>query len=143
MKYNNKEAWKLVDEVTEAFQYFLLKASNQLAQEKVSATILNAQSMFDGMPIDTYKKDVDNLVKRKLSYDWTNLRKTIKQHGSSDTVRYGSNVIREFIGCFKYLNGIRIIRDYLSVKKSKKGTLKQIVAVTTDLKISIHYYGIC
>ena len=82
VKYNNQEAWKLVDEVTEAFQYYLLKASNQLAQEKGKCDYFERTKYADGiLPIDTYKKDVDNIIKRKLSYDWTNLRKEIKQYG--------------------------------------------------------------
>ena len=82
VKYNNQEAWKLVDEVTEAFQYYLLKASNQLAQEKGKCDYFDRTKYADGiLPIDTYKKDLDSIIKRKLSYDWNTLRQDIKSSG--------------------------------------------------------------
>ena len=121
VKYNNKEAWKLVDEVTEAFQYFLLKASNQLAQEKGKCDFFERTKYADGiLPIDTYKKDVDNLVKRKLSYDWTNLRKTIKQHGLRHSTLSAQMPSESSSVVSNATNGIEPPRDYLSVKKSKK-----------------------
>ena len=135
VKYNNKEAWKLVDEVTEAFQYFLLKASNQLAQEKGKCDFFERTKYADGiLPIDTYKKDVDNLVKRKLSYDWTNLRKTIKQHGLRHSTLSAQMPSESSSVVSNATNGIEPPRDYLSVKKSKKGTLKQIVPDYNRLK---------
>ena len=135
VKYNNKEAWKLVDEVTEAFQYFLLKASNQLAQEKGKCDYFERTKYADGiLPIDTYKKDVDNLVKRKLSYDWTNLRKTIKQHGLRHSTLSAQMPSESSSVVSNATNGIEPPRDYLSVKKSKKGTLKQIVPDYNRLK---------
>ena len=135
VKYNNKEAWKLVDEVTEAFQYFLLKASNQLAQEKCKCDFFERTKYADGiLPIDTYKKDVDNLVKRKLSYDWTNLRKTIKQHGLRHSTLSAQMPSESSSVVSNATNGIEPPRDYLSVKKSKKGTLKQIVPDYNRLK---------
>ena len=135
VKYNNKEAWKLVDEVTEAFQYFLLKASNQLAQEKGKCDFFERTKYADGiLAIDTYKKDVDNLVKRKLSYDWTNLRKTIKQHGLRHSTLSAQMPSESSSVVSNATNGIEPPRDYLSVKKSKKGTLKQIVPDYNRLK---------
>ena len=135
VKYNNKEAWKLVDEVTEAFQYFLLKASNQLAQEKGKCDYFERTKYADGiLPIDTYKKDVDNIVKRKLSYDWTNLRKTIKEHGLRHSTLSAQMPSESSSVVSNATNGIEPPRDYLSVKKSKKGTLKQIVPDYNRLK---------
>ena len=135
VKYNNKEAWKLVDEVTEAFQYFLLKASNQLAQEKGKCDYFDRTKYADGiLPIDTYKKDVDSLVKRKLSYDWSTLRKTIKEHGLRHSTLSAQMPSESSSVVSNATNGIEPPRDYLSVKKSKKGTLKQIVPDYNRLK---------
>ena len=135
VKYNNQEAWKIVDEVTEAFQYFLLKASNQLAIEKGKCDYFERTKYADGiLPIDTYKKDVDNLVKRKLSYDWTNLRKTIKEHGLRHSTLSAQMPSESSSVVSNATNGIEPPRDYLSVKKSKKGTLKQIVPDYNRLK---------
>ena len=135
VKYNNQEAWKLVDEVTEAFQYFLLKASNQLAQEKGKCDYFDRTKYADGiLPIDTYKKDVDSLVKRKLSYDWSTLRKTIKEHGLRHSTLSAQMPSESSSVVSNATNGIEPPRDYLSVKKSKKGTLKQIVPDYNRLK---------
>ena len=135
VKYNNQEAWKLVDEVTEAFQYFLLKASNQLAQEKGKCDYFERTKYADGiLPIDTYKKDVDSLVKRKLSYDWSTLRKTIKEHGLRHSTLSAQMPSESSSVVSNATNGIEPPRDYLSVKKSKKGTLKQIVPDYNRLK---------
>ena len=60
VKYDDKEALVLVDEVTEAFQYYLLKASNNLAKEKGKCDYFHKTKYADGiLPIDTYKKDLD------------------------------------------------------------------------------------
>ena len=135
VKYNNQEAWKLVDEVTEAFKYYLLKASNQLAQEKGKCDYFDRTKYADGiLPIDTYKKDVDNIVKRKLSYDWTNLRKEIKQYGLRHSTLSAQMPSESSSVVSNATNGIEPPRDYLSVKKSKKGTLKQIVPDYNRLK---------
>ena len=135
VKYNNQEAWKLVDEVTEAFQYYLLKASNQLAQEKGKCDYFERTKYADGiLPIDTYKKDVDNIIKRKLSYDWTNLRKEIKQYGLRHSTLSAQMPSESSSVVSNATNGIEPPRDYLSVKKSKKGTLKQIVPDYNRLK---------
>ena len=76
---SDKEALVLVDEITEAFQYYLLKASNNLAKEKGKCDYFHKTKYADGiLPIDTYKKDLDSIIKRKLSYDWNTLREDIK-----------------------------------------------------------------
>jgi ribonucleoside-diphosphate reductase alpha chain len=128
VKYDDKEALKVVDEITEAFQYYLLKASNTLAIEKGPCDYFHRTKYADGiLPIDTYKKDVDGIVKRKLSYDWTTLRKNIKKNGlrhstlSTQMPSESSSIVSNAT------NGVEPPRDYLSIKKSKKGPLKQIV----------------
>ena len=128
VKYDDKEALKVVDEITEAFQYYLLKASNELAIEKGACDYFHRTKYADGiLPIDTYKKDVDGIVKRKLSYDWTTLRKNIKKNGlrhstlSTQMPSESSSIVSNAT------NGVEPPRDYLSIKKSKKGPLKQIV----------------
>ena len=69
--YEMKTAWKEVDKLTEAFQYYLLKSSNQLAKEKGQCKDFKKTKYSDGiLPIDTYKKEVDEIVSRKLSYKW-------------------------------------------------------------------------
>jgi ribonucleoside-diphosphate reductase alpha chain len=128
VSYGDKEALELVDETTEAFQYYLLKASNNLAQEKGKCEYFEKTKYSDGiLPIDTYKKDLDKIVKRKLSYDWKQLRKDIQEHGLRHSTLSAQMPSESSSVVSNATNGIEPPRDYLSVKKSKKGTLKQIV----------------
>ena len=128
VKYDDKESLTLVDEVTEAFQYYLLKASNTLAQEKGQCDWFDKTKYSDGvLPIDTYKKDLDKIVKRKLSYDWKQLRKDIQEHGLRHSTLSAQMPSESSSVVSNATNGVEPPRDYLSIKKSKKGTLKQIV----------------
>ena len=128
VSYGDKGALELVDETTEAFQYYLLKASNNLAQEKGKCEYFEKTKYSDGiLPIDTYKKDLDKIVKRKLSYDWKELRKDIQEHGLRHSTLSAQMPSESSSVVSNATNGIEPPRDYLSVKKSKKGTLKQIV----------------
>ena len=135
VKYDDKEALMLVDEVTEAFQYYLLRASNTLAQEKGQCDWFEKTKYSDGiLPIDTYKKDLDKIVKRKLSYDWKSLRKDIQEHGLRHSTLSAQMPSESSSVVSNATNGIEPPRDYLSIKKSKKGTLKQIVPDYFHLK---------
>jgi ribonucleoside-diphosphate reductase alpha chain len=135
VKYDDKDALILVDEITEAFQYYLLKASNNLAQEKGKCDYFHMTKYSDGiLPIDTYKKDLDKIVKRKLSYDWKELRKDIQEHGLRHSTLSAQMPSESSSVVSNATNGIEPPRDYLSVKKSKKGTLKQIVPEYHRLK---------
>jgi ribonucleoside-diphosphate reductase alpha chain len=128
LKYDDKEALTLIDEITEAFQYYLLKASNNLAEEKGQCDWFEKTKYSDGiLPLDTYKKDLDDIVKRKLSYDWKSLRKDIQEHGLRHSTLSAQMPSESSSVVSNATNGIEPPRDYLSVKKSKKGTLKQIV----------------
>ena len=135
VKYDDKRALTLVDEITEAFQYYLLKASNTLAQEKGKCEYFDRTKYADGiLPIDTYKKDLDSIIKRKLSYDWTNLRNNIKSSGLRHSTLSAQMPSESSSVVSNAPNGVEPPRDYLSVKKSKKGTLKQIVPDYNRLK---------
>jgi ribonucleoside-diphosphate reductase alpha chain len=135
VKYDDKQALVLVDEITEAFQYYLLKASNNLAKEKGKCDYFDKTKYADGiLPIDTYKKDIDNIIKRKLSYDWNTLRKDIKDHGLRHSTLSAQMPSESSSVVSNATNGVEPPRDYLSIKKSKKGTLKQIVPDYNRLK---------
>ena len=134
-KYESPEAWKLVHNLTEAFQYYLLKASNKLAKERGACEYFNRTKYSDGiLPIDTYKKDVDNIVENKLAYDWEELRADIKEHGLRHSTLSAQMPSESSSVVSNATNGIEPPRGYLSVKKSKKGPLKQIVPQYQTLK---------
>ena len=135
VKYEDKEAWKLVHDLTESFQYYLLKASNKLAQERGACEYFNRTKYSDGiLPIDTYKTDVDTIVENKLNYDWETLRANIQEHGLRHSTLSAQMPSESSSVVSNATNGIEPPRGYLSVKKSKKGPLKQIVPQYQSLK---------
>jgi len=135
VKFDDSQAWKLVHDLTEAFQYFLLKASNKLAQERGACEYFDRTKYSDGiLPIDTYKKDVDDIVENKLNYDWDTLRTDIQQHGLRHSTLSAQMPSESSSVVSNATNGIEPPRGYLSVKKSKKGPLKQIVPQYQSLK---------
>src|SRR6056300_1353400 len=133
--YEQKMGWKQVDKLTEAFQYYLLKASVQVAKEKGKCEYFDRTKYSDGiLPIDTYKKEVDEVVTRNLTYDWEWLRKEIKEHGLRHSTLSAQMPSESSSVVSNATNGIEPPRDYLSVKKSKKGPLKQVVPDYKKLK---------
>ena len=134
--YDQKLAWRQVDKLSEAFQYYLLKASNQVAKEKGACEYFNRTKYSDGiLPIDTYKKEVDELVNnRAFTYDWEWLRKEIKESGLRHSTLSAQMPSESSSVVSNATNGIEPPRDYLSVKKSKKGPLKQVVPDYKRLK---------
>jgi len=133
--YEQKMGWKQVDKLTEAFQYYLLKASVQVAKEKGKCEYFDRTKYSDGiLPIDTYKKEVDEVVTRNLTYDWEWLRKEIKEHGLRHSTLSAQMPSESSSVVSNATNGIEPPRDYLSVKKSKKGPLKQVVPDYKRLK---------
>jgi len=137
-KYEDSQAWKLVHDLTEAFQYYLLKASNEIAKERGACEAFNRTKYSQGiLPIDTYKKEIDNVVPNILNYDWEALRASIKEHGLRHSTLSAQMPSESSSVVSNATNGIEPPRGYLSVKKSKKGPLKQIVPQYQTLK---NYY---
>jgi ribonucleoside-diphosphate reductase alpha chain len=135
VQYSDPKAWKLVHSLTEAFQYYLLKASNKLAQERGACEYFNRTKYSDGiLPIDTYKKDIDTVVENDLAYDWETLRVQIGEHGLRHSTLSAQMPSESSSVVSNATNGIEPPRGYLSIKKSKKGPLKQIVPQYQSLK---------
>jgi ribonucleoside-diphosphate reductase alpha chain len=135
VKYDSQESWNLVHELTEAFQYYLLKSSNQIAREKGPCTDFNRTKYFGGLlPIDTYKRDVDGIVTSELKFDWETLRSSIREFGLRHSTLSAQMPSESSSVVSNATNGIEPPRGYLSVKKSKKGPLKQIVPQYGTLK---------
>jgi len=135
VSYADKAAWKLVHELSEAFQYYLLVASNELAKERGACKAFDRTKYADGiLPIDTYKKDVDDVIKAKLEYDWDDLRKDIKQYGLRHSTLSAQMPSESSSVVSNATNGIEPPRAFLSIKKSKKGPLKQVVPQYQTLK---------
>ena len=134
-KYDSQDAWDAVHKLSESFQYFLLKSSNQLAKEKGPCAEFMSTKYSDGiLPIDTYKKDVDEISNPGYERDWESLRESIKQHGVRHSTLSAQMPSESSSVVSNATNGIEPPRDYLSIKKSKKGPLKQIVPGYQHLK---------
>jgi ribonucleoside-diphosphate reductase alpha chain len=133
--YDEPAAWQLVHDLSEAFQYYLLKASNEIAKEYGPCGYFNKTKYSDGiLPIDTYKRDIDKIVPNELKYDWESLRASILVHGLRNSTLSAQMPSESSSVVSNATNGIEPPRAYLSVKKSKKGPLKQIVPQYQSLK---------
>ena len=133
--YDSQEAWDAVHGLSESFQYYLLKASNQIAKEKGWCENFGRTKYSDGtLPIDTYKKDVDEISKPKYQHDWESLRESILEHGLRHSTLSAQMPSESSSVVSNATNGIEPPRDYLSIKKSKKGPLKQVVPSYGTLK---------
>jgi ribonucleoside-diphosphate reductase alpha chain len=112
-----------------------LQASNNLAKEYGACDGFERTKYADGiLPIDTYKREVDELVGVELTYDWDTLRSSIKEHGLRNSTLSAQMPSESSSVVSNATNGIEPPRDYLSIKKSKKGPLKQIVPQYNSLK---------
>ena len=135
VKYDSQEAYDLTHKLTESFQYNLLRASNNIAKEKGACDAFHRTKYIDGiLPIDTYKEEVDELVTVSLEYDWDSLRDDIAEWGLRHSTLSAQMPSESSSVVSNATNGIEPPRDYLSIKKSKKGPLKQIVPQFTTYK---------
>jgi len=133
--YNSQEAWDAVHGLSESFQYYLLKSSNKLAEEKGHCEYFGRTKYADGiLPIDTYKKEVDEISNQELEHDWEGLRVSINTYGLRHSTLSAQMPSESSSVVSNATNGIEPPRDYLSIKKSKKGPLKQIVPSYQSLK---------
>ena len=133
--YDSQEAWDAVHQLSESFQYYLLKSSNELAKEKGHCEYFGRTKYSDGiLPIDTYKKDVDEVSSQELQHDWESLRSSISTYGLRHSTLSAQMPSESSSVVSNATNGIEPPRDYLSIKKSKKGPLKQIVPQYGSLK---------
>jgi len=136
VSYEDNEAAVLVHKLTESFQYYLLKASNKLAQERGQCEYFERTKYADNvLPIDTYKQDVDEAIGGvDLRHDWDALREDIATWGLRHSTLSAQMPSESSSVVCNATNGIEPPRGYLSVKKSKKGPLKQIVPQYQSLK---------
>lgn len=134
-KYGDEKGLELTHETFEAFQYYLLKASNKLAKEVGKCKAFDQTTYSQGiLPIDTYKKDLDQVCNIKLLYDWENLRKEIKEHGLRNSTLSAIAPTETSSQVSNATNGIEPPRDFISIKASKDGILKQVVPEYERLK---------
>jgi ribonucleoside-diphosphate reductase alpha chain len=140
LKYSDVEAAQSVNRLTEAFQYYLIKASVELAKEKGPCEYFGRTKYSQGiLPIDTYKRDVDEFLGTDLHYDWELLRREIAEHGMRHSTLSAQMPSESSSVASNETNGIEPPRAAMSTKKSKKGPLKQIVPQYGSLKNNYSY----
>jgi ribonucleoside-diphosphate reductase alpha chain len=135
LKYSDGSGNELVHQTFEALQYYSLKASNKLAREKGACPLFHETKYAKGiLPIDTYKKDVDNFCTTPLLLDWETLRKDIQTFGLRNSTLTALMPCESSSQISNSTNGIEPPRGFVSVKQSKDGILKQIVPEYQVLK---------
>lgn len=134
-KYSDGSANGLTHRTFEAMQYFLLKASNELAKEQGACEAFADTTYSQGiLPIDTYKKEVDSFCDETLHLDWEGLRKSIVEYGLRNSTLSALMPSETSSQISNATNGIEPPRGYISVKASKDGILKQVVPEFETLK---------
>jgi len=135
VKYSDGSALGLTHKTFEAIQYYLLKASNKLAEEVGPCTKFNETNYAKGiLPIDTYKKELDDVCNEELHYDWEALRKDIQTNGLRNSTLTALMPSETSSQISNATNGIEPPRGYISVKASKDGILKQVVPDYENIK---------
>lgn len=132
--YSNPDL-NLVDEWAEAWSYFLIKASNELAIEQGECPGVCETRYSDGVvPMDTRKTDVDELTPYVERQDWTSLRESLRKHGVRNSTLMALMPAETSAQISNSTNGVEPPRSLVSVKQSKHGVLKQVVPGIHKLK---------
>ncbi len=127
-RYSDGSANNLTHQTFEAIQYYLMKASNELAKEQGACPWFNETTYAKGiLPIDTYKKDTDAIVSEPLHLDWEGLRESIKTHGLRNSTLSALMPSETSSQISNATNGIEPPRGHVSIKASKDGVLRQVV----------------
>lgn len=135
VRYSDGSANNLTHKTFEAIQYYLLKASNELAKEQGACPWFNETTYAQGiLPIDTYKKDLDTICNEPLHYDWETLRREIKEHGLRNSTLSALMPSETSSQISNATNGIEPPRGHISIKASKDGILRQVVPEYERLK---------
>jgi len=134
-RYSDGSANALTHKTFEAIQYYLMKASNELAKERGACPKFNETTYSQGiMPTDTYKTDLDKICDEPLHLDWDALRESIQEHGMRNSTLSALMPSETSSQISNATNGIEPPRGHISVKASKDGILKQVVPEYERLK---------
>jgi len=134
LKYD-ESAYKIVDEYAEAWSYYLIKSSANLAAEK-EKLIYNTDTKYSLgiLPIDTYKSAIDNLVEYRERLPWEDLRKQLRETGIRNSTLMALMPAETSAQISNSTNGIEPPRALVSYKQSKDGVMAQVVPGYHHLK---------
>lgn len=131
----NAEGLAKLDEWAEAWSYYLIKASADLAKEKGKIPGNNETKYGLGItPNQTYKKELDELVPHVERMDWEGLRTQLKDTGIRNSTLMALMPAETSAQISNSTNGVEPPRAFVSVKQSKHGVLRQVVPGFTRLK---------
>jgi ribonucleoside-diphosphate reductase alpha chain len=134
-KYSDGSANNLTHKTFEAIQFYLLKASMNLAKEQGACPLFHETTYAKGiLPIDTYKRDLDAICNEPLHMDWETLRKDIQEYGLRNSTLSALMPSETSSQISNATNGIEPPRGLISVKASKDGQLKQVVPDFDELR---------
>jgi ribonucleoside-diphosphate reductase alpha chain len=135
LSYSDPAALAKVDEYAEAWSYYLIKASADLAAEQGACGLSNDTKYGQGIvPADTRKTDIDELVPYTERMPWNELREQLKATGIRNATTMALMPAETSAQIANATNGIEPPRAYVSVKQSKHGVLKQVVPGYSRLK---------
>ena len=128
LSYAHEEAKNLTHKTFEAIQFYLLKSSNELAKIKGVCSLYYQTNYAKGiLPIDSYKKDIDDICQQNLQLDWELLRRKIKKNGLRNSTLSAIMPSETSSQIANATNGIEPPRGLMSIKSSKDGILRQVV----------------
>ena len=127
-KYSDGSGNELIHKTFEALQFYSLKASNKLANDFGACPLFSETQYAKGiLPVDSYKKDIDEFCDTKLDLDWNSLRNDIKAIGLRNSTLTALMPCESSSQISNSTNGIEPPRGFVSIKQSKDGILKQVV----------------
>ncbi len=134
LKYN-EEAFKIVDEYAESWSYYLIKASQKLAEEKGEISAKNDTKYAGGvLPIDTYKRELNNIIEHTERLPWNELREKLQETGTRNSTLMALMPAETSAQISNSTNGIEPPRALVSYKQSKDGVMAQVVPGYHHLK---------
>jgi ribonucleoside-diphosphate reductase alpha chain len=135
LSYSDPAALPVVDRWAQHWSYYLIKASADLAREYGACPRSNETRYGDGvLPVDTYKREVDELVAPNTYVDWEGLRKQLHETGIRNSTLMALMPAETSAQISNSTNGVEPPRSYVSIKQSKDGVLKQVVPEYRRLK---------
>jgi ribonucleoside-diphosphate reductase alpha chain len=138
--YNNPKLWEITHRLAEMQMYCLLLASNELAKQVGECQWFYKTKYALGiLPIDTYKKTVDDIVPNTLYMDWEGLRKSIKEHGLRNSAFAACMPVQSSSVISNSTNGLELPRTPLTIIKSKNRYLRQIIKDFSQLEDTYTY----
>lgn len=133
--FTGPEAVEAIHDFAERQQYYLLKASNELAKEKGTAPKYHLTKYAQGLlPIDTYKKEIDGIVPTNLKMDWESLRQSIAKYGLRHSTLSAQMPCESSSVITNSTNGVEPPKEFISFKKSKAGSVIMMVPGYTKYK---------